>query len=122
MMQGNFAQSVCPILKRADIDNILESCSVKPMVNQILAHISNTPTELIQYTQDQGILGVGSVFTGRTRRTAEKSGSCTDRRKIRRYHSPIKHPLCLAAWPASIAQNCKSSAYAKQCRCEFCDL
>jgi diketogulonate reductase-like aldo/keto reductase len=26
------------------------------MVNQILAHISNTPKELIQYTQDQGIL------------------------------------------------------------------
>jgi diketogulonate reductase-like aldo/keto reductase len=39
-----------------DIDNILESCSVKPMVNQILAHISNTPAELIQYTQDKGIL------------------------------------------------------------------
>jgi len=39
-----------------DIDNILGSCSVKPMVNQILAHISNTPAELIQYTQDQGIL------------------------------------------------------------------
>jgi len=40
----------------ADIENILESCSVKPMVNQILAHISNTPKELIKYTQDQGIL------------------------------------------------------------------
>jgi diketogulonate reductase-like aldo/keto reductase len=26
------------------------------MVNQILAHISNTPKELIQYTQDKGIL------------------------------------------------------------------
>ena len=39
-----------------DIDNILASCSVKPMVNQILAHISNTPKELIQYTQDKGIL------------------------------------------------------------------
>jgi diketogulonate reductase-like aldo/keto reductase len=39
-----------------DIDNILESCSVKPMANQILAHISNTPAELIQYTQDKGIL------------------------------------------------------------------
>ena len=39
-----------------DIDNILESCSVKPMVNQILAHISNTPFDLIQYTQDKGIL------------------------------------------------------------------
>ena len=42
--------------KKADIDNILESCSVKPMVNQILAHISNTPTELIQYTQEKGML------------------------------------------------------------------
>jgi diketogulonate reductase-like aldo/keto reductase len=42
--------------ERADLDNILEACSVKPMVNQILAHISNTPHELIQYSQDQGIL------------------------------------------------------------------
>jgi diketogulonate reductase-like aldo/keto reductase len=42
--------------EKADIDNILESCSVQPMVNQILAHISNTPKELIQYTQDKGIL------------------------------------------------------------------
>jgi diketogulonate reductase-like aldo/keto reductase len=42
--------------KKADIDNILASCSVKPMVNQILAHISNTPMELIRYTQSQGIL------------------------------------------------------------------
>ncbi len=42
--------------KKADIDNILESCSVKPMVNQILARISNTPKELIQYTQGKGIL------------------------------------------------------------------
>ncbi|MGW8179380.1 MAG: aldo/keto reductase, partial [bacterium] len=42
--------------EEADIENILESCSVKPMVNQILAHISNTPKELIQYAQDKGIL------------------------------------------------------------------
>lgn len=42
--------------EQADIDNILESCSVTPMVNQILAHISNTPIELIRYTQDKGIL------------------------------------------------------------------
>jgi diketogulonate reductase-like aldo/keto reductase len=42
--------------EQPDIDNILESCSVKPMVNQILAHISNTPKELIQYTQEKGIL------------------------------------------------------------------
>jgi diketogulonate reductase-like aldo/keto reductase len=42
--------------EKADIDNILEFCSVKPMVNQILAHISNTPKELIQYVQEKGIL------------------------------------------------------------------
>ena len=42
--------------EEADLENILASCSVKPMVNQILAHISNTPKGLIQYTQDQGIL------------------------------------------------------------------
>ena len=42
--------------KKADIDNILESCSVKPMVNQILVHVSNTPKELIQYSQENGIL------------------------------------------------------------------
>lgn len=39
-----------------DIDNLLSSCSVKPMVNQILAHISNTPKELIKYCQDKDIL------------------------------------------------------------------
>ena len=42
--------------EKADIDNILESCTVKPMVNQILAHISNTPKELIQYCKDKDIL------------------------------------------------------------------
>lgn len=42
--------------EKVDIENILESCSVKPMVNQILAHIGNTPAELIKYTQNEGIL------------------------------------------------------------------
>jgi len=42
--------------EKVDLDNILESCTVKPMVNQILAHISNTPKELIQYSQDNSIL------------------------------------------------------------------
>lgn len=42
--------------EKADIDNILETCTVKPMVNQILAHISNTPKELIQYSQEKGML------------------------------------------------------------------
>lgn len=42
--------------QQVDIENLLDSCSVKPMINQILAHISNTPHELIHYCQQQGIL------------------------------------------------------------------
>jgi diketogulonate reductase-like aldo/keto reductase len=42
--------------EKEDIDNILKSRSVKPVVNQILAHISNTPAELIQYNKDKDIL------------------------------------------------------------------
>jgi diketogulonate reductase-like aldo/keto reductase len=42
--------------EQRDIDNILEFCSVKPMVNQVLAHIGNTPKELIQYAQDNDML------------------------------------------------------------------
>ncbi|MCU1346608.1 MAG: aldo/keto reductase, diketogulonate reductase [Acidimicrobiia bacterium] len=40
----------------ADIDNILTGCTVAPMVNQVLAHISNTPTALIAYSQQHGML------------------------------------------------------------------
>lgn len=42
--------------QKEDLENILKSCTVKPMVNQILAHISNTPAELIQFCQDNEIL------------------------------------------------------------------
>ncbi|MCG7381387.1 aldo/keto reductase [Paenibacillus sp. ACRRY] len=39
-----------------DVENILASCTVKPMVNQILAHVSNSPLELINYCQNKDIL------------------------------------------------------------------
>ncbi|WP_240419969.1 aldo/keto reductase [Paenibacillus periandrae] len=39
-----------------DIENILASCKIKPMVNQILAHVSNTPLELIEFCQKNDIL------------------------------------------------------------------
>lgn len=32
-----------------DLENILTSCKIKPMVNQVLCHISNTPFELIDF-------------------------------------------------------------------------
>ena len=39
-----------------DIDNLWEAAEVKPMVNQVLCHISNTPLELIEYCQNKGIV------------------------------------------------------------------
>lgn len=39
----------------SDIDNILGVCRVKPAVNQVLAHIANTPKALIDRCQAQGI-------------------------------------------------------------------
>lgn len=42
--------------EKADLENILGSCTVKPMVNQVLAHISNTPFDLIDYCQSKDIL------------------------------------------------------------------
>lgn len=39
-----------------DLENILSSCTVAPQVNQLLVHVGNTPTELIGYCADNGIL------------------------------------------------------------------
>ena len=41
---------------QGDIESLCEVAEVKPMVNQILAHISNTPLDLIEYCQNKGIL------------------------------------------------------------------
>lgn len=38
-----------------DIESLLETAEIKPMVNQILLHISNTPLELVEYCQKNGI-------------------------------------------------------------------
>lgn len=39
-----------------DIENIIANSDVKPMVNQVLAHISNTPFSLIDYCREHEIL------------------------------------------------------------------
>ena len=41
---------------QGDIESLCEAAEVKPMVNQILAHISNTPLDLIEYCQKNGII------------------------------------------------------------------
>jgi diketogulonate reductase-like aldo/keto reductase len=40
----------------ADLDNIIENAAVKPMVNQILAHVGNTPFDLIDHCGSRDVL------------------------------------------------------------------
>lgn len=42
--------------KERDIENILSSCTVAPMVNQLLVHIGNTPMKLMEYCKEKQIL------------------------------------------------------------------
>lgn len=39
-----------------DLENIFDGCEVKPIVNQILTHITNTPLELINFCREHDVL------------------------------------------------------------------
>ncbi|RAH96777.1 2,5-diketo-D-gluconic acid reductase [Acuticoccus sediminis] len=42
--------------QQADLDNLIDNAATRPMINQILAHVSNTPFDLIDYTRSKGML------------------------------------------------------------------
>ena len=42
--------------ERGDLDNILRHGTVKPAVNQVLAHVGNTPFDLIDYCRAEDVL------------------------------------------------------------------
>lgn len=42
--------------ERADLDNLLERGRIRPMVNQVLAHVGATPFDLIDYARSMDIL------------------------------------------------------------------
>lgn len=99
--------------EKEDLDNILESCTVKPMVNQILAHISNTPKELIDYTQKQGVLveAYSPVAHGellkneKVAKLAEKYGVSVPQLSIRYCLEMGMLPLPKTANPAHMQNN-----------------
>ena len=39
-----------------DLESILEDCEIKPMANQILCHIGNTPIDVIKFSQEHNIV------------------------------------------------------------------
>mgnify|MGYP002517181601 FL=1 len=39
-----------------DLESLMNGCTIKPMVDQSLLHISNTPLELVNYCQKNGIV------------------------------------------------------------------
>lgn len=99
--------------EQADLENILQSCTVKPMVNQILAHISNTPQELIRYCKDQGILveayspiGHGELFKNEeVKAMAEKYGVSVPQLAIRYTLQLGLLPLPKTAKPTHMQNN-----------------
>ncbi|PEQ13847.1 2,5-diketo-D-gluconic acid reductase [Novosphingobium sp. PC22D] len=59
--------------EKVDLDNILENGSVRPAVNQILAHVSNTPFDLIDYIESKDVrveayspVGHGKILSDET--------------------------------------------------------
>ena len=96
-----------------DLDNILDNGSVKPMVNQILAHISNTPMDLIQYAQSKDILveayspiGHGELFKNQEIATmAEKYNVSVPQLSIRYDLQLGLLPLPKTANPAHMENN-----------------
>lgn len=41
---------------RDDLESLLPSCRIRPAVNQVLAHIGNTPHDLLSFDREQGIV------------------------------------------------------------------
>ena len=96
-----------------DLENIFKNCSVKPMVNQVLCHIGNTPFELIEFCKAQGLLveAYSPIAHGellkdeRIVKMAQKYGVSAPQLCIRYALEIGTLPLPKSANPAHIASN-----------------
>lgn len=99
--------------QQEDLENILQSCTVKPMINQILTHISNTPFELIEFCKANGILveayspvAHGELLkNGNVKDMAEKYGVSIPQLSIRYCIELGLLPLPKTANPAHMKNN-----------------
>ena len=99
--------------QKEDLDNLLTNASVKPMLNQILAHVSNTPFELIDYIQSNDMLaeayspvGHGKILdNGDIKSMAAKYGVSIPQLSIRYVLQLGLLPLPKTAKPAHMKNN-----------------
>lgn len=99
--------------EKVDIENILKHGSVKPAVNQILAHISNTPFALIDFIKSQNILvqayspfGHGEILQNATLASIAKSYGVGVAQLAIRYCLQLGlQPLPKTANPAHMRKN-----------------
>lgn len=99
--------------EKVDLENIIKNSNVKPAVNQVLAHISNTPFELIDFTESQGVLveayspiAHGAILGNKTVMSiAEKYGVSPAQLSIRYILQLGLLPLPKTANPAHMKNN-----------------
>jgi len=99
--------------QKIDLNNILENSAIKPMINQMLAHVSNTPFDLITYCQRKDILvqayspmGHGEILDNSAlARMADKYGVTVAQLCIRYYLQLGLLPLPKTANPAHMRTN-----------------
>lgn len=99
--------------KEQDIENIISSCTVKPMVNQLLVHIGNTPFDLMEYCKAHDILveayspvAHGEILkSGEVRAMAEKYQATVPQLCIRYDLQIGTIPLPKTANPAHMLEN-----------------
>lgn len=96
-----------------DLENIFANCTIKPMANQILTHIGNTPFDLIEYCKAQGLvveayspIAHGELLRDeRIQKMAQKYGVSAPQLCIRYALEIGTIPLPKSANPAHIASN-----------------
>lgn len=102
--------------EKQDIDSLLSGCSVAPMANQLLTHISNTPFELIDYSMSKDMLveAYSPVAHGEILQN-EAIGRIAQKYGVTTAQLCIRYDLQLGTLP--LPKTANPGSYARQCRC-----
>ena len=98
-----------------DIESLLETAEIKPMVNQILCHISNTPVSYTHLTLPEERHCSRGLFPYCPRRDPASARDSGHGRKIRCFRTAAVHPVYFAVRHHLSAQDRQSRAYEDQC-------